>query len=95
MLYYYLEFICEDYKKLGGMVIHIYLVIKYVDDCDVLLVGLMDGCLVTMVMDEYMIFKGFKLFGDIIEIVCGGYNGIEICVLVVFIKFVIECNMLF
>lgn len=92
-LHHYLEFTCEDYKKPGGTAIHTYPAIKYADDRDALLAGLMDGRLATTATDEYTTFKGPKLFGDTIETVCGGHNGIETRLPVAFTKFVTERSM--
>ena len=64
-------------KSLAARRFHTYPAIKYADDRDALLAGLMDGRLATTATDEYTTFKGPKLFGDTIETVCGGHNGIE------------------
>ena len=42
-LHNYLEFTCEDYKKPGGTAIHTYPAIKFADDREALLAGLLDG----------------------------------------------------
>ena len=42
-LHNYLEFTCEDYKKPGGTAIHTYPAIKFAEDRDALLAGLLDG----------------------------------------------------
>jgi len=92
-LHNYLEFTCEDYKKPGGTAIHTYPAIKFPDDRDALLAGLMDGRLATTATDEYTTHKAYKLAGDTIETVCGGHNGIETRMPVAFKKFVVERNM--
>jgi dihydropyrimidinase len=53
----------------------------------------MDGRLATTATDEYTTHKGPKLWGDTIETVCGGHNGIETRVPVAYTKFVAERNM--
>ena len=92
-LHNYLQFTCEDYKKPGGTAIHTYPAIKFADDRDALIAGLMDGRLATTATDEYTTHKGPKLWGDTIETVCGGHNGIETRMPVAFTKFVAERNM--
>ncbi|HEV8715341.1 MAG TPA: amidohydrolase family protein [Candidatus Binatia bacterium] len=92
-LHNYLQFTCEDYKKPGGTAIHTYPAIKFADDRDALTAGLMDGRLATTATDEYTTYKGPKLWGDTIETVCGGHNGIETRLPVAFTKFVAERNM--
>jgi dihydropyrimidinase len=92
-LHNYLQFTCEDYKKPGGTAIHTYPAIKFADDRDALTAGLMDGRIATTATDEYTTYKGPKLWGDTIESVCGGHNGIETRLPVAFTKFVAERNM--
>ena len=92
-LHNYLEFTCEDYKKPGGTAIHTYPAIKFADDRDALIAGLMDGRLATTATDEYTTHKGPKLWGDTIETVCGGHNGIETRIPVAYTKFVAERSM--
>ena len=92
-LHNYLQFTCEDYKKPGGTAIHTYPAIKFADDRDALIAGLMDGRLATTATDEYTTHKGPKLWGDTIETVCGGHNGIETRIPVAFTKFVSERNV--
>ena len=92
-LHNYLQFTCEDYKKPGGTAIHTYPAIKFADDRDALTAGLMDGRLATTATDEYTTYKGPKLWGDTIESVCGGHNGIETRLPVAFTKFVAERKM--
>ena len=92
-LHNYLQFTCDDYKKPGGTSIHTYPAIKFADDRDALISGLMDGRLATTATDEYTTHKGPKLWGDTIETVCGGHNGIETRMPVAFTKFVAERNV--
>jgi dihydropyrimidinase len=92
-LHNYLEFTCEDYQKPGGTAIHTYPAIKFADDRDALLQGLMDGDLCTTATDEYTTYKNVKLSGDTIHTVCGGHNGIETRIPVAFTKFVSQRRM--
>src|SRR5919198_3795407 len=92
-LHNYLEFTCDDYKKPGGTAIHTYPAIKFADDRDALLQGLMDGDLCTTATDEYTTYKNVKLSGATIHTVCGGHNGIETRLPVAFTKFVSQRRM--
>lgn len=92
-LHNYLQFTCDDYRKPGGTAIHTYPAIKFADDRDALLAGLLDGRLATTATDEYTVHKAYKLAGDTIETVCGGHNGIETRLPVAFTKFVAERKM--
>src|SRR5215813_3679753 len=92
-LHNYLEFTCEDYKKPGGTAIHTYPAIKFAEDRDALLAGLLDGRLCTTATDEYTTYKGVKLSGNTIQTVCGGHNGIETRLPVAFTKFVAQRRM--
>jgi dihydropyrimidinase len=92
-LHHYLHFTCEDYKKPGGTAIHTYPAVKFADDRDALIAGLLDGRLATTATDEYTTSKAHKLFGNTIETVCGGHNGIETRLPVAFTKFVAERKM--
>jgi dihydropyrimidinase len=89
-LHNYLQFTCEDYKKPGGTAIHTYPAIKFPEDREALTAGLMDGRLATTATDEYTTYRKPKLWGDTIETVCGGHNGIETRMPVAFTKFVTE-----
>lgn len=93
-LHNYLQFTCEDYKKPGGTAIHTYPAIKFAADREALIAGVLDGRIATTATDEYTTYKGPKLWGDTIETVCGGHNGIETRIPVVFTKFVVERNLL-
>jgi dihydropyrimidinase len=92
-LHNYLQFTCEDYKKPGGTAIHTYPAIKFADDRDALIAGMLDGQLATTATDEYTTYRGPKLWGDTIATVCGGHNGIETRIPVAFTKFVAERKM--
>ena len=92
-LHHYLHFTCDDYKKPDGMAIHTYPALKFADDREALLDGLLDGQLCTTATDEYTTYKGPKLFSDRIESICGGHNGIETRVPVSFTKCVVERGM--
>ncbi len=87
-LHNYLEFTHEDYAKPGGTAIHTYPAIKYADDRDALQQGLVDGSLCTTATDEYTTHKDVKLWGNTIQTVCGGHNGIETRMPVTFTKLV-------
>ena len=87
-LHNYLHFTCDDYRKPGGTAIHTYPAIKFADDRDALIAGLLDGRLATTATDEYTVHKAYKLAGSTIETVCGGHNGIETRMPVAFTKFV-------
>ena len=92
-LHHYLEFTCDDYKKPDGTAIHTYPAIKYAADRDALIAGLDDGRVSTTATDEYTTHRDVKLFGTMIENVCGGHNGIETRLPVIFTKFVSQGNM--
>jgi dihydropyrimidinase len=92
-LHNYLEFTCDDYKKPGGTAIHTYPAIKFAEDRDTLIAGLLDGRVCTTATDEYTTYKGVKLAGDTIRTVCGGHNGIETRLPVTFTKFVAQRRM--
>src|SRR5262245_18919744 len=92
-LHNYLQFTCEDYTKPGGTAIHTYPAIKFAEDRDALLAGLLDGRLCTTATDEYTTYKGVKLSGNTIQTVCGGHNGIETRLPVAFTKFVVQRHM--
>lgn len=92
-LHNYLEFTCEDYKKPDGTAIHTYPAIKFAEDRDALIAGLLDGRLCTTATDEYTTHKDVKLFGKTIQTVCGGHNGIETRIPVAFTKFVSQRQM--
>jgi len=92
-LHNYLQFTCEDYKKPGGTAIHTYPALKYPEDRDALIAGLLDGELCTTATDDFTVHKDVKLWGNTIHTVCGGHNGIETRLPVAFTKFVVERHM--
>jgi dihydropyrimidinase len=92
-LHHYLEFTCEDYKKPNGTAIHTYPAIKFAEDRDTLIAGLLDNRVCTTATDEYTTHKDVKLSGTTIETVCGGHNGIETRLPVVFTRFVAPGRM--
>ncbi|GIX47388.1 MAG: dihydropyrimidinase [Candidatus Tectimicrobiota bacterium] len=93
VLHHYLEFTCEDYKKPDGTALHTYPALKYAEDRDTLQAGLLDGRLSTTATDEYTTSKAVKLHGKTLETVCGGHNGIETRLPVVYTKFVASGRM--
>ncbi len=92
-LHNYLQFTCEDYKRPGGTAVHTYPALKYPEDRDALIAGLLDGRLCTTATDDFTVHKDVKLWGNTIHTVCGGHNGIETRVPVAFTKFVVERKM--
>jgi len=92
-LHNYLEFTCEDYAKPGGTAVHTYPALKYPEDREALLGGLLHGDLCTTATDDYTVHKDVKLWGTTIRTVCGGHNGIETRLPVAFTKFVVERGM--
>src|SRR5262249_39345251 len=92
-LHNYLHFTCDDYRKPGSTAIHTYPAIKFAEDRDALIAGLLDGRLATTATDEYTVHKAYKLADSTIETVCGGHNGIETRMPVAFTKFVAERRM--
>lgn len=93
VLHNYLEFTCEDYKKPDGTLIHTYPAIKYKEDRDALMEGLFNGLIGTTATDEWTPSKEVKLWGKTVETVCGGHNGIETRLPVIFTKCVAERQM--
>ena len=85
-LHNYLEFTSDHYREPDGTAIHTYPAIKFAEDRDALQQGLVDGTLATTATDEYTTHKDVKLSGDTIETVCGGHNGIETRLPVVYTK---------
>lgn len=92
-LHHYLHFTCEDYARPEGMAVHTYPALKFADDRDALIDGLLDGRLCTTATDEYTTYKGPKLFSDRIGSICGGHNGVETRIPVAFTKCVVERGM--
>ena len=93
-LHNYLQFTCEDYKKPGGTAVHTYPALKFAEDRDALIAGLLGGDLCTTATDDFTVHKDVKLWGNTIQTVCGGHNGIETRLPVAFTKFVVERHML-
>src|SRR5439155_20016 len=59
-----------------------------------LIAGLLGGDLCTTATDDFTVHKDVKLWGNTIQTVCGGHNGIETRLPVAFTKFVVERHML-
>jgi dihydropyrimidinase len=70
-----------------------YPAIKFAEDRDALIAGVLDGRVCTTATDEYTTHKDVKLFGSTIETVCGGHNGIATRLPVVYSKFVATGKM--
>ncbi|MEC7884058.1 MAG: amidohydrolase family protein, partial [Chloroflexota bacterium] len=87
-LHNYLHFTHEHYKEIEGTAIHTYPAIKHASDRNELQEALINGTLSTTATDEYTTYKDVKLSGNTIETVCGGHNGIETRMPVIYTKFV-------
>ena len=87
-LHNYLHFTHDHYREPEGPAIHTYPAIKHASDRDGLQDALINGTLSTTATDEYTTYKDIKLSGNTIETVCGGHNGIETRLPVVYTKFV-------
>ena len=87
-LHNYLHFTHDHYREPEGTSIHTYPAIKHASDRDGLQEALINGTLSTTATDEYTTYKDVKLSGNTIETVCGGHNGIETRMPVVYTKFV-------
>ena len=87
-LHNYLHFTHDRYREPEGTAIHTYPAIKHASDRDGLQDALINGTLSTTATDEYTTYKDIKLSGNTIETVCGGHNGIETRLPVVYTKFV-------
>ena len=87
-LHNYLHFTHDHYREPEGTSIHTYPAIKHASDRDGLPEALVNGTLSTTAPDEYTTYKDVKLSGNTIETVCGGHNGIETRMPVVYTKFV-------
>ena len=87
-LHNYLHFSHDHYREPEGTSIHTYPAIKHASDRDGLQEALVNGTLSTTATDEYTTYKDVKLSGNTIETVCGGHNGIETRMPVVYTKFV-------
>ena len=84
----YLHFTHEHYRETEGTAIHTYPAIKHASDRHELQEALINGILSTTATDEYTTYKDVKLSGNTIETVCGGHNGIETRLPVIYTKFV-------
>ena len=87
-LHNYLHFTHDDYREKNGTAIHTYPAIKHATDREALQEALVNGTLSTTATDEYTTYKDVKLSGNTINTVCGGHNGIETRLPVVYTKFV-------
>ena len=87
-LHIYLHFTHEHYRETEGTAIHTYPAIKHASDRHELQEALINGILSTTATDEYTTYKDVKLSGNTIETVCGGHNGIETRLPVIYTKFV-------
>ena len=87
-LHNYLHFTHEHYREPEGTAIHTYPAIKHASDRQELQEALINGTLSTTATDEYTTYKDVKLSGNTIETVCGGHNGIETRLPVIYTKFV-------
>ena len=87
-LHNYLHFTHEHYREPEGTAIHTYPAIKHASDRHELQEALINGTLSTTATDEYTTYKDVKLSGNTIETVCGGHNGIETRLPVIYTKFV-------
>ncbi|MDP6511771.1 MAG: amidohydrolase family protein [SAR202 cluster bacterium] len=87
-LHNYLHFTHDHYREPEGTSIHTYPAIKHASDRDGLQEALVNGTLSTTATDEYTTYKDVKLSGNTIETVCGGHNGIQTRMPVVYTKFV-------
>ena len=87
-LHNYLHFTHDHYREPEGTAIHTYPAITHASDRDGLQDALINGTLSTTATDEYTTYKDIKLSGNTIETVCGGHNGIETRLPVVYTKFV-------
>ena len=76
-LHNYLAFTSDDYSKPEGQLYHTYPALKFADDRDALWDGVLGGSVATVATDEYTTHKSTKLAGQTIDDVCGGHNGIE------------------
>ena len=92
-LHNYLEFTCEDYRKPGGTAYHTYPALKFPQDRDALIGGLLEGEISTTATDEFTTHKDVKLWGKSLRTVCGGHNGIETRLPVAFTKLVVKRGM--
>jgi dihydropyrimidinase len=92
-LHNYLEFTCDHYNTPGGMAVHTYPSVKYDDDRAALRQAVLDGTISTVGTDHIATSREVRLHGKTITTACGGHNGIETRLPVVFTRFVSERGM--
>jgi dihydropyrimidinase len=92
-LHNYLEFTCDHYSEPGGMAVHTYPSVKYDDDRAALRQALLDGTISTVGTDHIATSREVRLHGKTITTACGGHNGIETRLPVVYTRFVAERGM--
>ncbi len=84
-LHHYLCFTGEEhYATERGPTYHTYPALKFPEDRDALWQGIIDGTVSTTATDEYTTSLEVKMAGQTIEDVCGGHNGIETRIPVLF-----------
>ena len=77
VLHHFLCFTAEDYKKPDGNIYHTNPGLKFAEDRDALWEGFKGGAISTVATDEFTTCKAAKLYGQTIETMLGGHNGIE------------------
>ena len=77
VLHHALCFTSEVYAGQEGSLYHTYPSLKYADDRDALWEGFTGGAISTVATDELTTYKATKLYGETIETLHGGHNGIE------------------
>ncbi len=92
-LHNYLAFTSEDYAGDAGPLFHTYPALKFPEDRDALWRGALDGTISTVATDEYTTSRAVKMAGRTIEDVCGGHNGIETRMALVFSEGVAKRGM--
>ena len=92
-LHNYLAFTSEDYAGDAAPLVHTYPALKSPEDRDALWGGALDGPISTVATDEYTTTRAVKMAGRTIEDVCGGHNGIETRMALVFSEGVTKRGM--
>ena len=77
VLHHFLCFTAEDYKKPDGNIYHTNPGLKFAEDRDALWEGFKGGAISTVATDEFTTCKAAKFYGQTIETMLGGHNGIE------------------
>ncbi len=77
VLHHFLCFTAEDYKKPDGNIYHTNPGLKFAEDREALWEGFTGGAISTVATDEFTTCKAAKLYGQTIETMLGGHNGIE------------------